>query len=108
MGLVQGWVTGRSPDRAANPTGLGGGRPEHDSSTRINRPSVRAIYPPVAQSWLLVVHALSPAGARYKPMRTGGAVLAATTGALLLALALGVSPTPGRRGALLSAAVVVV
>lgn len=55
--------------------------------TRINRPSVRTIYPPAAQSWFLAVHALSPAGTRHKPMQTGGALLAVTTtGALLLAL----------------------
>ncbi|MFJ5610758.1 glycosyltransferase 87 family protein [Streptomyces sp. NPDC093221] len=55
--------------------------------TRINRPSVHTIYPPVAEGWFLAVHALSPPGTRYKPMQAGGALLAAaTTGALLLAL----------------------
>jgi hypothetical protein len=55
--------------------------------TRINRPAVHTIYPPVAEGWYLAVHALSPSGARHKPMQTGGAALAvATTGALLLAL----------------------
>ncbi|UWE11488.1 glycosyltransferase family 87 protein [Actinacidiphila bryophytorum] len=55
--------------------------------TLINRPAVHTIYPPVAECWFLAVHALSPSGARYKPMQAGGALLAvATTGALLLAL----------------------
>lgn len=55
--------------------------------TRINRPSVHTIYPPVAEGWFLAVHALSPPGARWKPLQTGGALLAvATTGALLLTL----------------------
>ncbi|WP_307795392.1 glycosyltransferase 87 family protein [Actinacidiphila acididurans] len=55
--------------------------------TRINRPAVHTIYPPVAEGWFLLVHELSPSGARHKPMQLGGAALAlATTGALLLAL----------------------
>jgi hypothetical protein len=55
--------------------------------TRINRPSVHTIYPPVAEGWFLAVHTFSPSGARHKPMQVGGALLAvATTGALLLAL----------------------
>jgi hypothetical protein len=55
--------------------------------TQINRPSVHTIYPPVAEGWFLAVHALSPSGARHKPLQVGGALLAVTTtGALLLAL----------------------
>ncbi|WP_225846050.1 glycosyltransferase 87 family protein [Streptomyces sp. HPF1205] len=55
--------------------------------TRINRPSVHTIYPPVAEGWFLAVHALSPSGARHKPMQVGGAVLVvAVTGALLRSL----------------------
>ncbi|WP_433893587.1 glycosyltransferase 87 family protein [Streptomyces sp. CA-111067] len=55
--------------------------------TRINRPTVHTIYPPVAEGWFLAVHALSPSGSRWKPMQAGGALLAVgTTGALLLAL----------------------
>ena len=55
--------------------------------TRINRPAVHTIYPPVAEGWYLAVHTLSPSGARDKPMQLGGAALVvATTGALLLAL----------------------
>ncbi|WP_107459360.1 glycosyltransferase 87 family protein [Streptomyces colonosanans] len=53
--------------------------------THINRPSERTIYPPVAQGWFLLVHAVSPAGGRHKPLQLAGAVLAvATTVALLL------------------------
>ncbi|SHM57097.1 glycosyltransferase 87 family protein [Actinacidiphila paucisporea] len=58
-----------------------------DACTVINRPAVHTIYPPVAEGWFLAVHALSPPGARHKPLQVGGALLAvATTGALLLAL----------------------
>jgi hypothetical protein len=53
--------------------------------THINRPSERTIYPPVAEGWFLLVHAVSPAGGRHKPLQLAGAVLAvATTVALLL------------------------
>jgi hypothetical protein len=55
--------------------------------TRLNRPAVHTIYPPVAEGWFLAVHTLSPPGTRYKPLQIGGALLAvATTGALLVAL----------------------
>ncbi|MFC5856004.1 glycosyltransferase 87 family protein [Streptomyces chlorus] len=53
--------------------------------THINRPSEHTIYPPVAEGWFLLVHAVSPAGGRHKPLQLAGAVLAvATTVALLL------------------------
>ncbi|MGW1198683.1 glycosyltransferase 87 family protein [Streptomyces sp. NPDC002536] len=53
--------------------------------TLINRPSVHTIYPPVAEGWFLLVHAVSPAGGRHKPLQLAGAALAtATTVALLL------------------------
>lgn len=52
--------------------------------TRINRPAVHTIYPPVAEGWFLLVHALSPSGARHKPLQTGAAVLSlAVTGLLV-------------------------
>ncbi|REE57660.1 uncharacterized protein DUF2029 [Streptomyces sp. 3212.3] len=55
------------------------------SCTHINRPSERTIYPPVAEGWFLLVHAVSPAGGRHKPLQLAGAVLAVvTTMALLL------------------------
>ncbi|MGW7365926.1 glycosyltransferase 87 family protein [Streptomyces sp. NPDC054841] len=55
--------------------------------TLINRPQVHTIYPPVAEGYFLLVHALSPDGARHKPLQTGGALLSVgVTGALLLVL----------------------
>ncbi|MFF4734270.1 glycosyltransferase 87 family protein [Streptomyces sp. NPDC001262] len=52
--------------------------------TRINRPSVHTIYPPVAEGYFLLVHELSPPGARHKPLQVGGALLAVGTSGLLL------------------------
>ncbi|WP_051711558.1 glycosyltransferase family 87 protein [Streptomyces sp. NRRL S-350] len=50
--------------------------------TRINRPAVHTIYPPVAQAWFLVVH---PFGGGVRGVQAAGALLAvATTGALLV------------------------
>ncbi|MEV0536104.1 hypothetical protein [Kitasatospora sp. NPDC050463] len=50
--------------------------------TRINRPAVRTIYPPVAQAWFLAVH---PFGGGVRGAQTAGALLAvATTGVLLV------------------------
>ncbi|MER5461410.1 glycosyltransferase 87 family protein [Streptomyces sp. NPDC002668] len=55
--------------------------------TRLNRPQVHTIYPPVAEGYFLLVHALSPDGVRHKALQTGGALLAlGTTAALLLVL----------------------
>ncbi|WP_406193543.1 hypothetical protein OH807_02960 [Kitasatospora sp. NBC_01560] len=51
--------------------------------TRINRPAVHTVYPPVAEAWFLAVH---PFGGGVRGVQAGGALLAvATTGALLLA-----------------------
>jgi hypothetical protein len=52
--------------------------------THINRPSVHTIYPPLAEGWFLLVHALSPDGTRHKPFQLAGAVLAVATTAVLL------------------------
>jgi hypothetical protein len=52
--------------------------------TRINRPGVHTIYPPVAEAWYLVVHALSPPGARYIPFQIAGAVLVLATTLVLV------------------------
>ncbi|MFE4973612.1 glycosyltransferase 87 family protein [Kitasatospora sp. NPDC056651] len=49
--------------------------------TRINRPAVHTIYPPVAQVWFVVVH---PFGGGVRGVQVGGAVLAVATTALLL------------------------
>ncbi|GII63957.1 hypothetical protein Skr01_40420 [Sphaerisporangium krabiense] len=44
--------------------------------TRINRPTVPTIYPPVAEGYFLLVHWLSPDGARHKALQAGGWVMA--------------------------------
>ncbi|MFF2040718.1 glycosyltransferase 87 family protein [Kitasatospora sp. NPDC058170] len=49
--------------------------------TRINRPGVHTIYPPVAQAWFLAVH---PFGGGVRGVQAAGAVLAVATTALLL------------------------
>ncbi|MGI5404052.1 glycosyltransferase 87 family protein [Streptomyces sp. CA-135486] len=70
------------PDRAPVPGPVG-----EAHCTRINRPQVHTIYPPVAEGYFLLVHELSPDGARHKALQTGGALLSlATTAALLLVL----------------------
>lgn len=86
-GLRDGWLfpTGTGcagPDRAPLPGPAG-----EAHCTRINRPQVHTIYPPVAEGYFLLVHELSPDGARHKALQTGGALLSlATTAALLLVL----------------------
>ncbi|WP_369182239.1 glycosyltransferase 87 family protein [Streptomyces sp. Y1] len=51
--------------------------------TRINRPAVHTIYPPVAEAWFLAAH---PFGGGVRGAQAGGALLAvATTGVLLAA-----------------------
>ncbi|MEV0448480.1 glycosyltransferase family 87 protein [Streptomyces sp. NPDC050600] len=88
-GLRDDWLFPRGADCARDGAGLaplGDGR-----CTRINRPAVHTIYPPVAEGWFVVVHALSPEGVRHKGLQVGAAVLAlAVTGLLLGVL--------GRRG----------
>ncbi|MFD8204839.1 glycosyltransferase 87 family protein [Streptomyces sp. NPDC059695] len=55
--------------------------------TRINRPAVHTIYPPVAEGWFLLVHAVSPSDARHKAFQAACAVLSlAVTGVLVAAL----------------------
>ncbi|MCX4695412.1 glycosyltransferase family 87 protein [Streptomyces sp. NBC_01408] len=66
------------PDRAP----VAGG-----TCTRINRPQVHTIYPPVAEGYFLLVHALSPPDTRHKALQSGAALLSvATAGVLLLVL----------------------
>lgn len=69
----------QGPERARIPSADG-----RVACTRLNRPSVHTIYPPVAEGYFLLVHELSPPGARHKPLQIGGAVLAVATSALLL------------------------
>ncbi|MFD7325662.1 glycosyltransferase 87 family protein [Streptomyces sp. NPDC059875] len=55
--------------------------------TRLNRPAVHTIYPPLAESYFHGTHLLAPEGARLKPFQIGGALLSvAVTAALLLIL----------------------
>ncbi|MBF8184363.1 DUF2029 domain-containing protein [Nonomuraea sp. K274] len=80
-------------DRWLFPSGTGCGGPDRypipsaggaTSCTRINRPGVHTIYPPLAEAYFLLVHGLSPEGARHKPLQIGGALLALATSAVLL------------------------
>ena len=52
--------------------------------TLINRPAVHTIYPPVAEVYFTAVHALSPPGARIKPIQVAAALAAGATTLLLL------------------------
>ncbi|WP_374983984.1 glycosyltransferase 87 family protein [Streptomyces fradiae] len=55
--------------------------------TRLNRPAVHTIYPPVAEAYFLTVDQLSPEGARHKPLQIGsGLISLGVTGAVLLIL----------------------
>ncbi|MGW1115930.1 glycosyltransferase 87 family protein [Streptomyces tanashiensis] len=81
--LRDGWLF---PDPAACAHGrdlapLAGG-----GCTRINRPAVHTIYPPVAEGWFLLVHALSPADTRHKALQTGAALLSLAVTGLLVAV----------------------
>ncbi|WP_338674712.1 glycosyltransferase 87 family protein [Streptomyces sp. SCSIO 30461] len=70
------------PERARIPGPVGEIR-----CTRLNRPRVHTIYPPVAEGYFVLVHALSPDDSRHKPLQMGGALLSVgVTGVLLLAL----------------------
>ncbi|MYU51949.1 DUF2029 domain-containing protein [Streptomyces sp. SID7805] len=70
------------PDRARVPHA---GPAPH--CTRLNRPSVHTIYPPVAEAYFLTVDKLSPEGARHKPLQVGAALISlGATGAVLLIL----------------------
>jgi hypothetical protein len=55
--------------------------------TRINRPTVPTIYPPVAQWYFVLVHWLSPEGSRHKALQVGGFVTAMLALAALCRLA---------------------
>lgn len=86
-GLRDSWLfpTGSAcekPDRARIPAPAG-----ETHCTRINRPQVHTIYPPVAEGYFLLVHTLPPDCARHKPLQTGGMLLSlGVTAALLLVL----------------------
>ncbi|MFE9116298.1 glycosyltransferase family 87 protein [Streptomyces sp. NPDC007172] len=52
--------------------------------TRLNRPSVHTIYPPVAEAYFLLVDEISPGSARIKPLQIGGALCAVGTTLVLV------------------------
>ncbi|MFJ6719269.1 glycosyltransferase family 87 protein [Streptomyces sp. NPDC091259] len=81
-GLRDDWLFPRGGSACAGP---GRVAVEPGVCTRINRPTVHTIYPPVAEGYFALVHVLSPAGVRHKALQVGGALTAlAVTGALLL------------------------
>ncbi|WOX20504.1 glycosyltransferase family 87 protein [Streptomyces solicathayae] len=82
--LRDGWLfpdaAGCAQERGLAPLADGG-------CTRINRPSVHTIYPPVAEGWFLLVDTVSPVGSRHKGLQTGAVVLSlAVTGLLVVVL----------------------
>ncbi|WP_051760613.1 glycosyltransferase 87 family protein [Herbidospora cretacea] len=79
-GLRDEWLF---PDRSACSQTYLSWLPE-GGCTRINRPTVPTIYPPVAEAYFLAVHTLSPDGSRHKPLQFGGLLLAMATTLLLL------------------------
>ncbi|MEU9856189.1 glycosyltransferase family 87 protein [Streptomyces sp. NPDC047974] len=82
-GLRDGWLF---PDAETCERGEADLAPLDDGlCTRINRPAVHTIYPPVAEAWFLLVHVLSPDGVRHKALQTAAALLAlAVTGLLIV------------------------
>ncbi|MFJ7157111.1 glycosyltransferase 87 family protein [Streptomyces sp. NPDC101118] len=78
-------ASGPSPAPAPAPAPAPGLAPLPDGGcTRINRPTVHTIYPPAGEAYFLLVHAVSPAGARHKPLQTAGAFLTLATTLVLL------------------------
>ncbi|MFF6883740.1 glycosyltransferase 87 family protein [Streptomyces sp. NPDC012421] len=75
------------PDSEACADGTDLTRVADGGCTRINRPAVQTIYPPVAEAWFLLVHELSPPDSRHRAHQTGASILSlAVTGLLLVAL----------------------
>ncbi|MFF9912461.1 glycosyltransferase family 87 protein [Streptomyces sp. NPDC013457] len=75
----------RSPDVARVPATLDAApAPAAHHCTRVNRPTVHTIYPPIAEGYFLGVHLLAPDGARLKPLQIGGALLSVGITGLLL------------------------
>lgn len=52
--------------------------------TRLNRPSVHTIYPPVAEAYFLLMDEIAPGSARIKPLQIGGALCAVGTTLVLV------------------------
>ncbi|MER7499111.1 glycosyltransferase 87 family protein [Nonomuraea pusilla] len=79
-GLRDGWLFPGCAEGRFYPLPDGG-------CTRINRPTVHTIYPPLAEAYFWLVDRLSPPDARHKPLQVGGALAATATSAVLLAAA---------------------
>nr|WP_236714634.1 glycosyltransferase 87 family protein [Nonomuraea pusilla] len=79
-GLRDGWLFPGCAEGRFYPLPDGG-------CTRINRPTVHTIYPPLAEAYFWLVDRLSPRDARHKPFQVGGALAATATSAVLLAAA---------------------
>lgn len=62
--------------------------------TRLNRPGVRTIYPPVAQGWFRLLHAVSPEGSRELPLQVAAASVSVGLAALLALLLRGCGRDP--------------
>lgn len=62
-------------------------RAKDDPRTRINRPRVPTIYPPVAQAWFTAVAAVTPWSAGTRGLQVGSALLAVAVAVALAALA---------------------
>ncbi|MBU3868402.1 DUF2029 domain-containing protein, partial [Streptomyces sp. 4503] len=71
-----------TPDHTRGTSG-----PAEPQCTRLNRPAVHTIYPPVAEGYFLLVHRSAPSGSTLLPLQTGGALLSVATTAVLLAAA---------------------
>ncbi|WP_432816285.1 glycosyltransferase family 87 protein [Streptomyces vilmorinianum] len=71
------------PDRARVPA-ASPASPAAVHCTRLNRPTVHTIYPPVSEAYFYGVHLLSPDGARLKPFQIGGALLSVGVTCVLL------------------------
>lgn len=98
-GLRDSWLFPTDPAQCALPdhAAVDGG------CTRINRPTVHTIYPPVAEASYLLVNALSPGSARLKPLQIGGALCAVGTTLGLLRMLRRRGPD-GARGSMSGAA----
>ncbi|MFG3281928.1 glycosyltransferase family 87 protein [Streptomyces sp. NPDC048111] len=79
-GLRDPWLFPTDPAQCALP----GLAPVDGGCTRLNRPSVHTIYPPVAEVSYLLVDEIAPASARIKPLQIGGALCAVGTTLVLL------------------------